>query len=63
MDQMTVVGLATDCGNIVPKDLWAHRLVFKFSVFCHRKDHNFDIFSILLSKLSSGSGWLPNRAI
>ena len=49
MDQMTVVGLATDCGNIVPKDLWAHRLVFKFSVFYHRKDHNFDIFSILLS--------------
>ena len=26
MDQMTVVGLATDCGKIVPKDLWAHRL-------------------------------------
>jgi len=26
MDQMTVVGLATDCGNIVPKDLWAHRI-------------------------------------
>ena len=25
MDQMTVVGLATDCGRIVPKDLWAHR--------------------------------------
>ena len=63
MDQMTVVGLATDCGNIVPKDLWAHRLVFKFSVFYHRKYPNFDIFSILLSKLSSGSGWLPNRAI
>ena len=37
MDQMTVVGLATDCGNIIPKDLWAHRLVFKFSVFCHKK--------------------------
>ena len=29
MDQMTVVGLATDCGNIVPKDLWAHRSIFK----------------------------------
>jgi len=26
MDQMTVVGLATDCGKIVPKDLWAHRI-------------------------------------
>lgn len=29
MDQMTVVGLATDCGNILAKDLWAHRLIFK----------------------------------
>ena len=28
MDQMTVVGLATDCGRIVPKDLWAHRSPF-----------------------------------
>jgi len=31
MDQMTVVGLATDCGKIVPKDLWAHRLFVRIT--------------------------------
>ena len=33
MDQMTVVGLATDCGKIVPKDLWAHRLFVRITTW------------------------------
>ena len=33
MDQMTVVGLATDCGKIVPKDLWAHRLFARITAW------------------------------
>ena len=61
MDQMTVVGLATDCGNIVPKDLWAHRLVLKFSVFCHRKRSQFyllnpSVTTILRIRLASQQG-------
>ena len=40
MDQMTVVGLATDCGNILAKDLWAHRFIFKQCI-SQRKYHIF----------------------
>ena len=50
MDQMTVVGLATDCGRIVPKDLWAHRSPFANVGF-------------LPSMSSSGSVWRLNRVI
>lgn len=56
MDQMTVVGLATDCGNIVPKDLWAHRSIFKFSVFCQRKYLSLEIATILRIRLASQQG-------
>ena len=61
MDQMTVVGLATDCGNILAKDLWAHRLVFKQKIY-----HIVLIFSnqqLLPFVFVSGSGWLLNRVI
>ena len=51
MDQMTVVGLATDCGRIVPKDLWAHRSPFANFGF------SFDLM------FSSGSVWRLNRVI